>query len=69
MSAHWEGVKENTVEHHTTGSRAWCYQDSCGTWCYKSFPCDCCKEAQGWRRMWLTPDGEIFDDNREKYSP
>lgn len=35
------GKKGSSVEHRTLGERAWCI---CGTYCYPSDPCYCCKE-------------------------
>lgn len=63
----WEGVKGNPNEHRTTGGRAWCYQDACGTWCYETHVCDCCLTTEGWKPLWLKPDGTIVDENHETF--
>jgi hypothetical protein len=50
-SNHWEGVEANPNEHRTTGGRAWCYQDACGTWCYPTSHCNCCLVMEGYELL------------------
>lgn len=33
------------VQHHTTGTRAWCLEGM-SEWCYPSSPCDSCQRAR-----------------------
>lgn len=68
MSDKWNGHPKATGDHYTLGARAWCISGSgCGEYCYPTVWCDCCKEADGWKRLWLTPEGEIVDENLERY--
>lgn len=53
----WDGVKGAT-EHRTTGTRAWCHQDS--TWCYPHALCQCCYHADEQHEVCPTCEGEGY---------
>jgi len=62
----WDGIppedQQYAIGEHNPGrDRAWCH--TCKEWCYRNLLCQCCLVGSGYRMLWLSPDGRLYEDD------